>query len=77
MAAFMQKLLVSNPFGTSDKAPYVDFKAPSQSKVVAITQRQLAFVVANALMGNSLAGTADGLTVRPQPHPVAALHGTT
>jgi hypothetical protein len=60
---FMQQVLLSDPFGLpGKKVPYVDFKAPSQSKVVGITQRQLAFIVTNSLMGNSLQGTADGLS---------------
>ena len=64
IGSFMEQLLSSDPFGMGDTCPYVDFKAPSQSKVVAVTQRQLAFVVANVLMGNKLNTTAatDGLS---------------
>ena len=58
IASFMQKLLASDPFGTGDRLPYVDLKAPSDNKVVAISQRQLAFIVANSLMGNTVNGTA-------------------
>jgi len=58
IATFMQKLLASDPFGTGDRLPYVDLKAPSDNKVVAISQRQLAFIVANSLMGNTVNGTA-------------------
>jgi len=62
IATFMKQLLVSNPFGTGSRVPYVDFHAkPRNEKVVAITQRQLAFVVANVLMGNNIP-MGNGLT---------------
>jgi len=41
--------------------PYLDFRAPGWGKTVAISQRQLAFLVANALMGNSIPA-GDGLS---------------
>jgi len=62
IADFMVELLQSDPFGTGAQVPYVDFQGPGDSKVVAITQRQLAFVVANVLMGNGLSGARDGLS---------------
>jgi len=61
IATFMKELLESDPFGTGDEVPYVDFRAAGQGKVVAITQRMLAFLVANALMGNTVP-VSDGLT---------------
>lgn len=54
IAKFMRQLLYSNPFGTDLDVPYLDFKSPGGGKTVAITQKQLAFLVANALMGNSI-----------------------
>lgn len=60
VARFARELLESDPFGTGDKVPYVDFEGPGENKVVAITQRQLAFLVANSLMGNSIP-PGDGL----------------
>lgn len=62
IAGFMEELLASDPFGMGDRLPYVDLKAPSDNKVVAISQRQLAFIVANSLMGNTVNGTAEGLS---------------
>jgi hypothetical protein len=64
IAGFMQELLRSDPFGTGDKVPYVDFSGLTEAKggqVVAITQRQLAFIVANSLMGNNIP-PGDGLS---------------
>mmetsp|Transcript_21952 Transcript_21952/g.71104 ORF Transcript_21952/g.71104 Transcript_21952/m.71104 type:complete len:828 (-) Transcript_21952:74-2557(-) len=64
IAAFVVELLGSDPFGTGGKdIPFVDLRPPSENKVVAVTQRQLAFLVANALMGNGFTdGGSDGLT---------------
>eukprot|EP01052_Picozoa_sp_SAG31_P018386 SAG31_NODE_1299_length_8918_cov_59.994671_9_plen_207_part_00 len=62
IASFMKTLLMSDPFGFGDRLPYVDLKAPSDGKAIAITQRQLAFIVANSLMGNKVNGTAEGLS---------------
>lgn len=61
IAAFMAQLLASDPFGTGDKVPYIGLGIASAEKVIAITQRQLAFIVANVLMNNSLVG-GDGLS---------------
>jgi len=41
--------------------PYVTFHEKGQGQVVAITQRQLAFIVSNVIMGNDI-GTGNGLT---------------
>jgi len=64
IATFMQDVLSSDPFGTGDQVPFVDFSPLAEAdggQVVAITQRQLAFVVANALMGNTIPA-GDGLS---------------
>jgi hypothetical protein len=61
IASFIRQLLLSNPFGTGSSVPYVNLRSPAGPKVVAVTQRQLAFVVANVLMGNNIAG-GNGLT---------------
>lgn len=60
IAKFLRDLLRSDPFGTGDEVPYVDLHQPT-GKVVAITQKQLAFLVANVLMGNDLPDS-NGLT---------------
>jgi len=61
IAAFMAELLREDPFGTgATTIPYADLHAKfgtsndEGGKVVAISQRQLAFVVANVLMGNDI-----------------------
>lgn len=55
IAAFAKRLLHSDPFGTGDSVPYVDFNYQvSEAKVVSITQRQLAFIVVNILFGNDI-----------------------
>lgn len=61
IASFIRQLLTSDPFGTGSSVPYVNLRSPAGPKVVAVTQRQLAFVVANVLMGNNIAG-GNGLT---------------
>lgn len=61
IATFMQTLLNNNPFGTGWSVPYVDFGARKGKQVVAITRKQLAFIVANVLMGNSVP-ISDGLS---------------
>lgn len=61
LAQFMTELLMSNPFGTGQYVPYVNLHDGPGGKVVAITQRQLAFIVANALMGNDIT-TGNGLS---------------
>jgi len=61
IAIFTRQLLRSDPFGTGPDVPYLDFNSPGGGKTVAITQRQLAFLVANALMGNSIQ-SGDGLS---------------
>eukprot|EP00927_Polykrikos_kofoidii_P052747 TRINITY_DN4668_c0_g1_i4.p1 TRINITY_DN4668_c0_g1~~TRINITY_DN4668_c0_g1_i4.p1 ORF type:complete len:449 (+),score=56.28 TRINITY_DN4668_c0_g1_i4:895-2241(+) len=58
IATFARELLTSDPFGTGDSVPFVNFNGPS--KVVALTQRQLAFLVVNTLMGNTIR-TGSGL----------------
>lgn len=60
LADFARDLLTSDPFGTGDEVPYVDFNVFGEGKVVAITQRQLAFLVVNTLLGNT-AGASNGL----------------
>jgi len=60
LADFARDLLTSDPFGTGDAVPYVDFNMLGEGKVVAITQRQLAFLVVNSLLGNT-AGAQNGL----------------
>jgi len=61
VAAFIKDLLSSDPFAAGDSVPFVDFRPPGEGKVVAISQRQLAFLVANVLMGNTIP-VGDGLT---------------
>jgi len=54
---FMQELLRSDPYGTGGVVPYADIgHRGGGGKVVAITQRQMAFNVANVLMGNDIQG---------------------
>jgi len=60
IANFVQELLRDDPFNTDGKVPQIDFGG-SAGMVLAVTQRQLAFVVANALMNNTISG-GDGLT---------------
>jgi len=60
VAQFAKALLLSNPFGLGRMVPRVNL-GDGGVKVVAVTQRQLAFVVANVLMGNSLPA-GDGLS---------------
>lgn len=62
VAEFVRALLASDPFGTGDSVPFVDFRPPGEGKVAAISQRQLAFLVANAFMGNTIPAS-DGLSV--------------
>jgi len=54
IASFMRELLSSDPFGTGGSVPYVTFTPDGEGQVVAITQRQLAFLVANVIMGNDI-----------------------
>jgi len=61
IASFAAEVLSNDPFGTGDEVPYVDLGPASMGKVVAITQRQLAFLVANVLMNNTVDG-GDGLS---------------
>ncbi|CAK0864611.1 unnamed protein product [Prorocentrum cordatum] len=60
VAAFMQQLLGEDPFGGGpERVPWMDFglgAGGSPAKAAAITHRQLAFVVANVLMGNDVEG---------------------
>lgn len=56
IADFARELLESDPFGTGDSMPYVNFYPGSPGQAVAITQRQLAFIVVNTLMGNTVRG---------------------
>jgi len=58
---FATETLRSDPFGTGDEVPFVNLAERGDKQVLAITQRQLAFVTVNALMGNSIEG-GDGLT---------------
>lgn len=59
---FVEELLNSDPFGTGLEVPYVDLSATGKGgRVVAITQRQLAFLVANVMMGNTIP-MGDGLS---------------
>lgn len=58
---FMRSLLWGDPFGTGDQVPFVDLTAPANGKVVALTQRQFAYIVANVLMGNDIP-EGNGLT---------------
>jgi len=63
LAAFARQLLSHNPFETGAAVPYVAFSGSGGGQVVAITQRQLAFLVVNVLMGNGfLDGKGDGLS---------------
>eukprot|EP00930_Biecheleria_cincta_P028964 TRINITY_DN2015_c0_g2_i1.p1 TRINITY_DN2015_c0_g2~~TRINITY_DN2015_c0_g2_i1.p1 ORF type:complete len:626 (-),score=101.19 TRINITY_DN2015_c0_g2_i1:10-1842(-) len=61
LAIFMRGTLDSDPFNTGQAVPFLDFRADNTQKVVAINQRQLAFIVINALLGNSLAHVETGL----------------
>lgn len=61
IAGFVVELLSTNAFDSGPRIPWIDFTAPGDGKVVAITQRQLAYLVANALMGNTISGK-DGLS---------------
>lgn len=60
IANFVQELLRDDPFKTDGKVPQIDLRGRA-GMVLAVTQRQLAFVVANALMNNTISG-GDGLT---------------
>jgi len=60
IADFMRELLAGDPFGTGDKVPWIDFAVDSTT--VAITHRQLAFIVTNVLMGNTIPGIENGLS---------------
>jgi len=63
IAVFMSQLLSSDPFGTGDMVPWMDFGGDGEGKVAVVTQRQLAFLVANILMGNSISTEkGDGLS---------------
>jgi len=54
---FVRELLSSDPYFSGGEAvPYVDLGTGAGGRVVAITQRQLAFNVANVLMGNDIPG---------------------
>lgn len=57
LASFVTALLMSNPYGTGQYLPYVDLHTQRAGKVVGISQRQLAYNVANVLMGNDVAGS--------------------
>jgi hypothetical protein len=52
----MKELLSSDPFGTGMTVPWLNFHDGSGPAVVSITQRHLAFIVANVLMGNDIVG---------------------
>lgn len=55
VADFMKELLSSDPFKMGDKVPYINFTDPNRDgQAIAISQRQLAFIVANVLMNNTL-----------------------
>jgi len=60
VAGFMKELLSSDPFKTGAKVPYVDFSKRADGASIVITQRQLAFIVSNVLMGNKLKSAALG-----------------
>lgn len=61
IATFMRELLNDDPFGTGGgTVPWMDFG--DDGTTVAITQRQLAFIVTQSLMGNTLVGASDGLS---------------
>jgi hypothetical protein len=63
----MRQLLASDPFGTRDMVPWMDFGGHGEGKVAVVTQRQLAFLVANVLMGNSISTEkGDGLSAALQ-----------
>lgn len=62
IATFMTKLLLSDPFGLGNKVPWTSFSPDVEGTVVAVTQRQLAYIVANVLLGNQLVGVQDGLS---------------
>lgn len=65
IANFIADVLESDPFHAGDggrRVPWLDFNNVGEGKVVAITQRQLAFIVANAIMGNTIPAQ-DGLSV--------------
>lgn len=55
IASFVKQLLVSDPFGLGGQVPYVAFHDKGAGQVVAISQKQLAFIVANVIMGNNIA----------------------
>lgn len=68
LAVFMRTTLASDPFATGQAVPFLDFRADgtggihkSMQRVVAINQRQLAFIVINALLGNNLVEVETGL----------------
>jgi len=74
VAAFARELLESDPFKTGDKVPYLDFRSSgSRSGAIAVTQRQLAFLVVNILMGNDIPA-GNGLSAALQ-HCGASLPG--
>ncbi|CAK0867319.1 unnamed protein product [Prorocentrum cordatum] len=62
LASFTTDLLRSDPFQTGDDVPVLDFNSAREGGAVAISQRQLAFLVANAVMGNRI-DKEDGLTL--------------
>ena len=73
VAEFMKGLLRTNPFSSGDAGPAANYRQPwvdlaaGRGAVVAVTQRHLAFVAANVLMGNGLEDSlgeplADGLS---------------
>jgi len=68
VANFVKKLLSEDPFSTGGKdVPWLDLRPPSAGKVIGISQRQLAFIVANIIMGNTLDDDGNnGLTVALQ-----------
>jgi hypothetical protein len=66
VAAFARELLESDPFKTGDKVPYLDLRSSgNRGGAIAVTQRQLAFLVVNILMGNEIPA-GDGLSAALQ-----------
>lgn len=62
IADFMKEVMTSDPFGTKDQVPYVSFSHLENGEMIAITQRQMAYIVSNVVMKNSLQGVQDGLS---------------
>jgi len=61
VAGFVVELLSQNPFDSEGKVPWIDFGSAGGGKVVALSQRQLAYLVANILVGNHIS-VRDGLS---------------